>query len=588
MSTDSVGYSPEDWALVERAAQLAWDKHQGDYRKGGAGIPYISHVWAVASLVMEHGGSPAQVAAALLHDTAEDAGGEKVLDEIREVCGAEVAELVRGLSDSLVEDPTQKAPWRQRKEDYLAHLDEASADVRLVSAADKLANARSMAKDFAEQGSALWERFNTKSAEDQFWYYESLITKFEETGTAPGMVAELSSVIADLRYESGEELAAIQPSATIDELMAIGLPLNRKERFYTGTVLPALMCADGMAAMQRFLDLVDLPNPDLDEGAEGSIQFFTEYSVVESAVGHHKERFASKPGPKDTPDLVILMTKPEPVLLAIEAKMFDRPSRNDMLMQLDRQRIQLEDLVKALRREKTLSTLTSKHVALLPRRLGEAYGELEVGGESMTVVTWESVRDAYRASEQTYFWAMLDYALRKYDDLVSKFGVEHGTRTGARLVRAFLAGETEWSHMGVQSGLHGTRLTDLIGSGYVEPPLVFGPPGRRPGRCEPQLVLRRRLRRAPARARGRSGTLRSGVGVVGRAGSPGRIGATNRSKEDLQRAAFVLLDQLYAERLACALQVGASVLGGNSARVIDDLDPADLVLMHARPHDPQL
>lgn len=201
--SESVGYSPEDWALVERAAQLAWEKHQGEYRKGGTAVPYVAHVWGVASLVMEHGGSPEQAAAALLHDTAEDSGGEKVLDEIAEKCGSHVADIVRDLSDSLVEDPTQKAPWRQRKEDYLAHLADASDEVLLVSAADKLANARSLAKDFAEVGPELWQRFNTKSATDQFWYYESLIEAFEARNAAPLMVAELRSNINDLRARNG-------------------------------------------------------------------------------------------------------------------------------------------------------------------------------------------------------------------------------------------------------------------------------------------------------------------------------------------------------------------------------------------------
>ena len=184
---------------MRRAAELAWENHEGDYRKGGASIPYVSHVWSVAALVMEHGVSPAQAAAAVLHDTAEDAGGEKVLDAIRQACGSEVAELVRALSDSLVEDPEQKAPWRERKEDYLAHLADVSDDVTLVSAAGKLANARSMARDFAEVGPALWQRFNTKSAADQFWYYESLVAVFEQKATAPALVDELRGTIADLR-----------------------------------------------------------------------------------------------------------------------------------------------------------------------------------------------------------------------------------------------------------------------------------------------------------------------------------------------------------------------------------------------------
>lgn len=190
------GYSPTDWALVRRAADLAWDKHEGETRKGSE-VPYVSHVWQVAALVMENGGSPEQAAAALLHDTAEDAGGEAVLDEIRESCGAEVSALVRALSDSLVADPTQKAPWRQRKEDYLAHLADATDEVLLVSVADKLANARSMARDYGEVGPELWSRFNAPQAQ-QLWYYESLIDIFETRAVAPLLVAELRQTIEEL------------------------------------------------------------------------------------------------------------------------------------------------------------------------------------------------------------------------------------------------------------------------------------------------------------------------------------------------------------------------------------------------------
>lgn len=98
-----------DWDLLERAAALAMREHRGDLRKGSA-IPSISHVWSVAALVMEHGGDSQQAAAALLHDVAEDHGGETALATIAAECGQEVADMVRDLSDSLAEDPTNKAP----------------------------------------------------------------------------------------------------------------------------------------------------------------------------------------------------------------------------------------------------------------------------------------------------------------------------------------------------------------------------------------------------------------------------------------------------------------------------------------------
>lgn len=110
--------------------------------------------------------------------------------------------MVRGLSDSLVADPSQKEEWPIRKRAYIVSLDSATDEVLLVSAADKLANARSMAKDFADIGAALWQKFRTGNAKDQFWYYGELIKVFEQRRVAPTMVAELKKIIDALRDDN--------------------------------------------------------------------------------------------------------------------------------------------------------------------------------------------------------------------------------------------------------------------------------------------------------------------------------------------------------------------------------------------------
>jgi (p)ppGpp synthase/HD superfamily hydrolase len=45
--------------------------HATQYRKG-AGIPYISHLYSVATLVMEAGGSEDEVIGTLLHDGLQE------------------------------------------------------------------------------------------------------------------------------------------------------------------------------------------------------------------------------------------------------------------------------------------------------------------------------------------------------------------------------------------------------------------------------------------------------------------------------------------------------------------------------------
>jgi hypothetical protein len=53
-----------------------------------------------------------------------------------------------------------KPPWRERKETYIRHLKTADAETRLVSAADKLNNVRSILSDYREVGESVWARFN--------------------------------------------------------------------------------------------------------------------------------------------------------------------------------------------------------------------------------------------------------------------------------------------------------------------------------------------------------------------------------------------------------------------------------------------
>lgn len=166
----------QEFELVQQAAEYAAEAHKRDLRKGTT-IPYLSHLWSVAALVLEHGGDDQQVAAALLHDVVEDHGGETRLREVRSEFGDEVARLVEALSDSVVDATVgqRKPPWRERKERYLAHLSEVDERVALVSACDKLHNARAIVADLRAEGPALWERFNAKDPADQLWYYEGLV-----------------------------------------------------------------------------------------------------------------------------------------------------------------------------------------------------------------------------------------------------------------------------------------------------------------------------------------------------------------------------------------------------------------------------
>jgi (p)ppGpp synthase/HD superfamily hydrolase len=124
----------------ERALVFADRAHAGQPRKSGGetAIPYISHLLGVCSLVIEAGGSEDEAIAALLHDAAEDQGGEEMLDRIEAEFGPDVRRVVDACSDTL-EQP--KPPWRARKESYIAKLASKRDDELRVSLADKVHNA---------------------------------------------------------------------------------------------------------------------------------------------------------------------------------------------------------------------------------------------------------------------------------------------------------------------------------------------------------------------------------------------------------------------------------------------------------------
>jgi (p)ppGpp synthase/HD superfamily hydrolase len=156
-----------------RAFEFAADKHKKQTRKASS-IPYITHLMGVASLVLEAGGDEDLAIAALLHDVVEDCGGAPMLKEVRRRFGSRVAKVVDGCTDA---DTFPKPPWRERKEKYIARLRYEDADTRLVSAADKLSNVRSILSDYREIGESIWSRFNG-GREGTLWYYRTLRDEF--------------------------------------------------------------------------------------------------------------------------------------------------------------------------------------------------------------------------------------------------------------------------------------------------------------------------------------------------------------------------------------------------------------------------
>lgn len=190
-------YTPFLTRRFDLALQVASGLHFEQPRKG-TGIPYIAHLMAVCSLVLEAGGGEDLAIAALLHDAVEDQGGLSTLSTIRRLFGDRVANAVESCSDSTEPDPMKKADWRGRKEAYLEHLRTASGDALLVAAADKLHNARAMLSDSRELGEKFWLRFKAPK-KDQLWFLGAMADALRETMVSRVLVDELSRVVAELK-----------------------------------------------------------------------------------------------------------------------------------------------------------------------------------------------------------------------------------------------------------------------------------------------------------------------------------------------------------------------------------------------------
>ena len=174
------------YCLLDKAIIYATEAHAGVNRKG-KDRPYIIHPLEVMAIVAGITDDQEILAAALLHDTIEDAGKTKA--EIQKVFGERVADLVAAESENKREEQAAESTWQQRKAETLAHLREkAGHDAKLICLGDKLANIREISRDYSVLGDDLWERFNQKDKTMHCWYYSSVFEILaEEFGNIPAI-----------------------------------------------------------------------------------------------------------------------------------------------------------------------------------------------------------------------------------------------------------------------------------------------------------------------------------------------------------------------------------------------------------------
>ncbi|HTV66495.1 MAG TPA: HD domain-containing protein [Bryocella sp.] len=196
----------------DHALLFASQVHRHQDRKK-SGIPYLSHLLGVASIVLDYGGDEEMAIAALLHDAVEDHGGRPMLKVIEQIFGPRVAKIVDGCTDSYVEDAKKKEPWEKRKIRYLHRVRREDAETRFVSAADKLYNVRAVLRDLRYDGDIAFSRFSAPKAKT-LWYYRSLVQQYRLGGIThrlKPLIDDLDRVVTEVEHLSGILASPIRP-----------------------------------------------------------------------------------------------------------------------------------------------------------------------------------------------------------------------------------------------------------------------------------------------------------------------------------------------------------------------------------------
>jgi hypothetical protein len=241
------------------------------------------------------------------------------------------------------------------------------------------------------------------------------------------------------------------------------LPINRKEVYYTATVLPCIVCTDSFAHIGRFWQLLNVEVPPINVGSESAnIQFLTEYNAKQSIyINPDKKRFPLEVKSGETPDVLILIDGPSPLVVSIEAKMYDTVNAGELRNQL---RLQYENALKPL--ASGIPNARLVQVALLPGKMQITAEEID----PVRLLRWEDILEKFAdVASASYFCDMLGLALKHYDVLRNEKVVFHANMeammTGEEILKGYEDGTSAFRTMGCSGGIQGKRLKWDIASG---------------------------------------------------------------------------------------------------------------------------
>lgn len=166
-----------DTDLLDRAIIFAVNAHHNTERRG-KGFPYIVHPMEAVEIVATITPDQELLAAAALHDTIEDT--DVTYEQLREVFGERIANLVHAESDQFTEGVTEEDSWHDRKQAAIDRLAAAPYEAKIVAMGDKLSNMRAIWRDYQMKGDELWKIFHCTDKKAHEWHYRGLATSLSE------------------------------------------------------------------------------------------------------------------------------------------------------------------------------------------------------------------------------------------------------------------------------------------------------------------------------------------------------------------------------------------------------------------------
>lgn len=170
--------------LIPRAIALALRAHKDQLRKESP-LPYVVHPIEVALILARHGFSDTVLAAAIVHDVAEDTAC--TLEDIERELGSDVATLVAPVTHD------NTLSWEEKKKAYIDSVRVSSEEVKAISVADKIANAHSLLAAYEEQGTGVWSHFN-RGRDKKIWFENAMLEMLQGNWKHP-LVNEYAELV---------------------------------------------------------------------------------------------------------------------------------------------------------------------------------------------------------------------------------------------------------------------------------------------------------------------------------------------------------------------------------------------------------